>query len=159
MVQCNSHRLVVLCIPAQRAGQVTNVHIPCHCRQCRQLLCDGSGTTADDCDMPFNNALMPCYEYRGLPPEQQVSVFPQPEWEAAGNISYWYGFADDMAVKRQSVSAGMFDGRWVHLPMTLAGVWWLQGRCRELGSCVRVLLRVVLSRRRMCTKGCCRAAV
>ena len=51
----------------------------------------------------------PCYEYRLLPPEQQVSVFPEsPDWE---NVTYFLGFADDLLTPRVKTEHGRFTGR------------------------------------------------
>ncbi len=77
-----------------------------------------------------------CYEYKGLPAEQQVSVFPTKEQE--GQVTFWRGFHDAVYSGRQVVSQAEFaemdpaEDRRVALPLQEC-----PGSCSSQGFCLR----------------------
>jgi hypothetical protein len=104
------------------------------CRQCWQQYCDTGNH--GHCAMTFGPLTEMCYEYKGLPAEQQVSIFPTSEQE--DSVTFWRGFHDGVHSGRQVVSQAVFaeidpsEDRKVTLPLQQCS-----DNCSFNGFCMR----------------------
>lgn len=75
-----------------------------------------------------------CYEYKGLPAEQQVSVFPTPDRE--GQVTFWEGYFSTSYAARQEVSSGRFAQVDAGAERVALPLQWCVKNCSNHGMCL-----------------------
>jgi hypothetical protein len=106
-------------------------------RQCFDLHCDRGSASRPKCGLTFSPDREACYEFKGLPAEQQLSIYPVPGQDQ--DVVYWQGFMDLPPTRmRQVISEAQFarehppEDRRASLPLH-----WCPQSCSFHGVCYK----------------------